>query len=247
MASTATGRLVTASPKRWKPPARATWQWQLSGKLNLDVKARVFDVDLFETSTTQVKQLRAKGRNVICYFSAGSYESGRPDSTKFPKSVKGNKMDGWPEYWLDIRDPRVLTIMAARMDLCKKKGFHGVEADNVDGYQNDSGFALTAVDQLRFNKQLALLAHRRGLAIGLKNDLDQVKTLQPWFDFAINEECYAYNECSMLSPFIKAGKPVFHVEYEVPLSTFCPTTRKLGFSSMLKTWDLDATRKPCPS
>lgn len=236
-----------SAKKRWKPPARASWQWQLSGKLDLDVKADIYDVDLFDTSAAQVKQLHSKGRKVICYFSAGSYESGRPDSSKFPAAVKGKKMDGWPEYWLDIRDPRVLTLMAARMDLCAKKGFDGVEPDNVDGYQNDSGFPLTAKDQEKFNRALAKLAHDRGLAVGLKNDLDQVKTLQSAFDFAVNEECYDYDECEMLTPFIKAGKPVFHVEYEVPLSSFCPTTRALGFSSMLKTWDLDATRKPCPS
>ena len=243
--ATTTVMVVTASPKRWKPPARASWQWQLSGKLNVAVSAKVFDVDLFDTSTAQVKQLHAKGRKVICYFSAGSYESGRPDSKSFPAAVKGNKMDGWPEYWLDIRDPRVLKLMTARLDLCKKKGFDGVEPDNVDAYQNDSGFALTAKDQRTFNQTIARLAHHRGLAVGLKNDLDQVTSLQPWFDFAVNEQCFEYDECSMLSPFIKAGKPVFHVEYDVPLATFCPKTRALGFSSMLKTWDLDATRKPC--
>ena len=236
----------TAIPKRWKPPKKSAWQWQLSGKLNTSVNVPIYDVDLFYTTATQVKTLHSKKRKVICYFSAGSYESGRPDSAKFPAAVKGKKMDGWPEYWLDIRDSRVLKIMAARMDLCKKKGFDAVEADNVDGYQNDTGFPLTAAQQLKYNKALASLAHARGLAIGLKNDLDQVKSLQPYFDFAINEECYTYNECTMLTPFIKAGKPVFHVEYEASRTKFCPKTKALGFSSMRKTWDLTAARYPCP-
>lgn len=245
--ATLSAGLATATPKRWKPPKKSAWQWQLSGKLNTSVNVPIYDVDLFNTTTAQIKYLHSKKRKVVCYFSAGSYESGRPDSKKFPSAVKGKKMDGWPEYWLDIRDPRVLKIMAARMDLCKKKGFDGVEPDNVDGYQNSSGFRLTAADQLKYNKALAKLAHDRGLAIGLKNDLDQVKALQPYFDFAVNEECFMYSECSMLSPFIKAGKPVFHVEYELPLSKFCAKAKSLGFSSMLKTWDLTATRKPCPA
>lgn len=235
-----------ASGGRWKPKAGLTWQWQLSGKLDTSVNAQVYDVDLFDTSASQVKQLHDKGRKVICYFSAGSYESGRPDSGDFPAAVKGEKMDGWPEYWLDIRDPRVLEIMAARMDLCAKKGFDGVEPDNVDAYDNDSGFGLTAADQMKYNKALAKLAHARGLAIGLKNDLEQVSTLQASFDFAVNEECYEYDECSVLKAFINAGKPVFHVEYEVSTSTFCPTTTALGFSSMRKNLDLDASRSPCP-
>jgi hypothetical protein len=236
----------STSTGRWKPKAGLTWQWQLSGKLDTTVNAQVYDVDLFDTSTSQVKQLQSKGRKVICYFSAGSYESGRPDSGDFPSAVKGSKMDGWPEYWLDIRDKRVLDIMAGRLDLCAKKGFDGVEADNVDGYQNDSGFALSASDQLAYNKALAKLAHARGLAIGLKNDLDQVSSLQSSFDFAVNEECYEYDECGVLKAFINAGKPVFHVEYSVPIGTFCPTTTKLGFSSMRKNLDLDASRTPCP-
>lgn len=236
----------TASAGRWKPKAGLTWQWQLSGKLDTGVNAQVYDVDLFDTSAAQVKQLHAKGRKVICYFSAGSYESGRPDSGDFPAAVKGEKMDGWPEYWLDIRDPRVLDIMAARLDLCAKKGFDGAEPDNVDGYANDSGFSLTAKDQATYNKALAKLAHARGLAIGLKNDLDQVKSLQSSFDFAVNEECYEYDECSVLKAFINAGKPVFHVEYSSSTASFCPTTTAMGFSSMRKNLDLDASRTPCP-
>ncbi|MDQ7023057.1 MAG: endo alpha-1,4 polygalactosaminidase [Candidatus Gracilibacteria bacterium] len=30
-----------------------------------------------------------------------------------------------------------------------------------------------------------------------------------YFDFAINEECYSYNECHLLKPFIDNNKPVF--------------------------------------
>jgi len=236
----------STSSGRWKPKAGITWQWQLSGKLDTSVKAQVYDVDLFDTSASQVAALHAAGRKVICYFSAGSYESGRPDSGSFPSAVKGKKMDGWPEYWLDIRDSRVLDIMADRMDLCAKKGFDGVEPDNVDAYQNDSGFSLSASDQLAYNKAIAKLAHDRGLAVGLKNDIDQVKALQSAFDFAVNEECFAWDECSVLKAFISAGKPVFHVEYDVSVSTFCPTTTALGFSSMRKNLDLDASRTPCP-
>jgi hypothetical protein len=212
------------------------------------VNAQVYDVDLFGTSAQQVQQLHSQGRKVICYLSAGSYEPGRPDSATFPAAVLGNGLSGWPgERWLDIRQLNVLMpLMAARLDECATKGFDGVEPDNVDGYQNNSGFNLTANDQETFNRALAQLAHDRGLAVGLKNDLDQVATLQPAFDFAVNEQCAEYNECTLLSPFITAGKPVLHVEYNLPISSFCPTTTAMGFSSMLKTLDLTATRTPCP-
>ena len=41
----------------------------------------------------------------------------------------------------------------------------------------DTGFALTAADQLRFNRWIAHEAHARDMAVGLKNDTAQVKAL----------------------------------------------------------------------
>ncbi len=38
--------------------------------------------------------------------------------------------------------------------------------------------------------------------------------LLPYFDGALNEECFAYDECEALTPFIEAKKPVFQAEYE---------------------------------
>jgi hypothetical protein len=231
----------------WRPGRGVSWQWQLSGSLDLSVNVQVYDVDLFTTSAAQVRALHARGRKVVCYLNAGAYEPYRPDSARFPKAVLGAAMDGWPdERWLDVRRLDLLQpIMAARLDLCRAKGFDGVEPDNVEAYDNDSGFPLTAADQLRYNRWLAGLAHARGLAIGLKNDLDQAAALQSSFDFAVSEECMQYGECSVLSVFIRANKPVLHVEYDLAPGEFCSTVRKLGFSSMQKGLDLGATRTPC--
>ena len=242
-ATSATG----APTARWKPPAQVTWQWQLTGTLDLSVNAGVYDVDLFATSAEQVRQLHADGRKAICYLDAGSYEPGRPDSAQYPAALLGRELDGWPgERWLDIRRlDLLLPLIAARMDLCAKKGFDGVEPDNIDGYANDTGFDLTAADQERLDRELARIAHERGLAIGLKNDLDQVDVLQPDFDFAVDEQCLQYDECSLLLPFVKAGKPVLHVEYDLAPASFCPTARAMGFSSMLKPLNLDVGRTAC--
>lgn len=245
--ATARPTTSTVAAGWWHPTKGLTWQWQLSGPLDLSVPAQVYDVDLFDTSAAQVSALHAAGRKVICYLDAGSYEPGRPDSAAFPAAVLGAPVEGWPgERWLDIRRLDLLApIMAARMDLCRSKGFDAVEADNVDGYANNSGFPLTAADQLRYNRWLAGLAHSRALAIGLKNDLDQVAALQPSFDFAVNEQCVQYNECDALVPFLAAGKPVFHAEYELTTAQFCPTARRLGLSSIRKTLDLSAWRQTC--
>lgn len=206
----------------------------------------VYDIDAFENSAAVVAQLHRRGRKAICYVNVGAYESFRPDRGSFPARVLG-RSNGWPgERWLDIRRIDILgPIMARRFDLCRTKGFDAVEPDLVEGYAERTGFPLTASDQLRYNRYIAELAHRRGMSVGLKNDLGQVRSLVGSFDFAVNEECAEFDECRELLPFIRAGKAVFHVEYRLPNAEFCKQTKALGFSSMRKRRSLDAARWPC--
>ncbi|MBX9393120.1 endo alpha-1,4 polygalactosaminidase [Streptomyces sp. TRM72054] len=227
----------------WNPP---DWQWQLRGRVDTSVDAAVYDIDGFDTSKATVAALHDKGRKVICYLSTGAWEDWRPDAKKFPTSVigEGNGWDG--ERWLDIRRTDVLgPLMAARMDMCRAKGFDAVEPDNMDGYRNRTGFPLTAADQLRYNRLIAGLAHERGMAVGLKNDLDQIPELVGDFDFAVNEQCAQYGECAALTPFIEAGKAVFHAEYELPTHRFCAESRRLKLSSLLKKYELGVWRRTC--
>ena len=81
--------------------------------------------------------------------------------------------------------------------------------------------------------------------MALKNDLDQVQALLPYFDWALNEQCFQYNECNTLVPFITAGKAVFEVEYSLSTSQFCPQANALNFNAMQKDLNLDAFRIPC--
>jgi hypothetical protein len=147
---------------------------------------------------------------------------------------------------LDVRRWEALEpVLRDRFATCRQKGFDGIEPDNVDGYANDTGFPLSVEDQLTFNRRIADLAHRYGLAVGLKNNVDQAASLAPWFDFAVDEECARYGECERLRVFTAAAKPVFHVEYDLPTATFCPAAKQLGFSSMRKRLELDGWRDPC--
>ncbi|MCF1599965.1 endo alpha-1,4 polygalactosaminidase [Streptomyces muensis] len=234
------------SGHRWQPRPGTAWQWQLSGRLDTSVDVPVYDIDGFDHAKATVAELHRADRKVICYLSTGAWEDWRPDAGKFPRSVLG-KGNGWEgERWLDIRRTDVLEpLMAARIDMCRDKGFDAVEPDNMDGYRNSTGFPLKASDQLRYNRLIAGLAHERGLAVGLKNDLDQIPELLDDFDFAVNEQCAQYEECAALSPFVKAGKAVFHVEYEVPTRDFCGESRRLKLSSMLKKYELGVWRRPC--
>ena len=223
-----------------------SWQWQLSGTVDTSVSVQLVDIDGFDSKRSVVSTLHANGSKVVCYISAGSWENWRPDADKFPAAVKG-RSNGWPgERWLDIRKISVLgPIMRARMDMCKRKGFDAVEFDNVDGYSNPTGFPLTGAQQLHYDAFLANQAHRRGLSAVLKNDLGQIKTLLPYFDFALNEQCFQYSECGKLKRFVKAGKAVFGVEYKLRPSQFCPQANAMDFNFLRKRLALGAWRQAC--
>jgi len=231
----------------WQPAPDTSWQWQLSGTIDTSFNVAMYDIDLFEAPQGTIDSLHADGRVVICYFSAGSWEDWRPDAADFPAEVIGDPLEGWPgEKWLDIRRLDLLgTLMQARLDLAVQKGCDGVEPDNVDGYANQTGFQLSYADQITYNTWLAEQAHQRGLSIGLKNDLDQIGDLLPLFDWALNEECFTYNECELLLPFIESNKAVFGVEYELEAADFCPQANTMHFSFLKKNWELDAWQVDC--
>jgi len=231
----------------WQPVPGTSWQWQLSGTIDTSSNVQMYDIDLFDVPKSIIDEFHNAERIVVCYFSAGSWEEWRPDAADFPPEVLGRDLSGWPgERWLDIRQLDLLgSVITARLDLAQNKGCDGVEPDNVDGYQNDSGFSLTYADQVTFNRWLAEQAHARGLSIGLKNDLEQIPDLLADFDWALNEECFSYAECDLLKPFIAAGKAVFGVEYELDPADYCPQANTMDLDFLQKNWELDNWRIDC--
>jgi len=116
----------------------------------------------------------------------------------------------------------------------------------MDGYTNNSGFPLSADDQLAYNRFIANAAHQRNLAVALKNDLDQIGELVDYFDLSVNEECFDYNECDLLAPFIQQGKPVLQVEYKqtyvnnaTARANLCADSLGLQFSTLILPLALD--------
>ncbi len=232
----------------YRPGLGSSWQWQLSGRVNTEYDVEIYDLDLFETDQAVIKSLQKDGKKVICYFSAGSYEDWRADKNDFPADLLGKALDGWPgERWLDIRNNRLARIMRARLDLAVQKGCDGVEPDNVDGYLNTTGFDLHPDDQLAYNKFIANEARKRGLAVGLKNDLEQIAVLEPYFDFGLTEQCYEYDECDKIAPFILKSKPVFNAEYKQEFirnsngvrDLLCSDAKKLHLKTLVLPVELD--------
>jgi hypothetical protein len=243
--------LAVTDNERWQPVPGLDWQVQFTTPIEAIPGIDVYDLDLFDTSAEDVATLHAQGAKVVCYINMGAWEDWRPDADAYPQEVIGRIYAGWPgERWLDIRQMDLLTpIMSARLDQCVEKGFDGVEPDNLDGYTNQTGFPLTFTDQLTFNRWVADAAHTRELAVGLKNDPDQVVDLVDWFDWALLENCLAEGWCEQLMPFINEGKPVVMIEYSyrnASLVEMCPFADALGFDAMIKDRGLNAWREGCP-
>jgi hypothetical protein len=240
----------TTASSWWQPAPGLTWQWQLDGEVDTSIEAQIFDLDLYVDQAV-IDTLHARGVKLICYISVGSYEDWRPDANQFPHEVLGKKYESWPgEKWLDIRRIDLLSpIMQARLGLCASKGFDGVEPDNIEIYDSDTGFPLTYTDQLAYARWLAGEAHSRGLAIGLKNASGMVVDSWQFFDFAITEDAYYYGWMDELLPFIDAGKPVFAAEYTDMLVDFeaaCNWVSQSNMSLILKERNLDVFRETCP-
>ena len=239
------------SSQWWTPQPGQSLHIQYEGEVDLSASVEIFNLDLFETTPVDIQYLHARNIKVICYLNAGGWEDWRPDRDSFPKDIIGKKYQGWPgEYWLDIRQFDALeSILGARLDLCEDKGFDGVEPDNVDGFQNQTGFPLTYEDQLRFNRWLAEEAHKRGLGIGLKNDPDQASELVTDFDWITTENCFEEDWCELVTAFIQAGKPVFAIEYTSNMEAFneyCNASFAEYSTIIQKNRSLDAWQETCP-
>jgi hypothetical protein len=235
---------------KWVPKVSDTWQWQISGTIDTRYTVTVYDIDLFNAPKSTIDQLKAQGRRVVCYFSAGTSEDWREDFSRFAAADMGGALPEWRgERWLDTRSVNVRNIMKSRLDLAVTKGCDGVEPDNVDGYTNNPGFPLGTSTQLDYNRFIAREARVRGLAIGLKNDTGQLAALEPDFDFAVNEQCHEFDngrECDGYSVFTSKGKPVFNAEYRsayvtdpVSRNALCAAARAANLRTLVLPLALD--------
>ncbi len=122
--------------------------------------------------------------------------------------------------------------MRSRIDLAKQRGFHGVDIDNTDFFENTTGFPTSlalGVDYVRF---LAREAHERGLKYSLKNSMDLIPMVKDVVDFYQNEECQRYGQTHLYD----GVGPVFNIEYRRPAKVF----RRDGFYSLLKKLEMGA-------
>ena len=245
------------------------------------VSPDVYDIDLyvdqnltgegnFVVNTAAVDAIHARGRHAICYVSAGDVETFRPDYAQFVSFDQscGHCLIGKPfspvfpnEFWANINNDQgqrdfMLQMVEARVAKCAAAGFDGVEFDVVDAYAQGTpttGWNISAATQLDYDQRLANLAHQYGMTVALKNDLGQLAALMPYFDYAINEQCFEFEECDNNPPpgypaWVAAGKAVFTVEYKRSPGKFCAAANAAGYNSIKKAGNFslyDKPWKPC--
>jgi len=237
------------------PPPGTPWQIRLDGGVPDDVVpneggARIVEVD-WQAPEDLVRWLDEGGVYTVCYLSAGTIEDFRLDAGSFPDEVAGQALPDWPdERYLDLRRLDLLgPLWEARLDSCAAAGFDAVDPDNIDSYENESGFPLTEDDAVAAILWLADAAHERGMAIGQKNAPGLTTRLVDALDFAVTEECLTQGWCEEVAAYVDVGKPVLAIEYVedgATLDRWCGEADALGLSLLVTKLDLPGDGVRCP-
>jgi hypothetical protein len=199
----------TSCTSCFKPPHLGSngnplsWDWQLQGAL-VYRKVDMFDIDGFDNSAATVTKIHARAgltlphEKAICYLSLGSWENFRPDERHWPAATLGFALDGYTnEHWVDVRQlSALMPVIVTRMKMCASKGFDGVEVDNIDGWDNPSGFPLTPQDAEAWLAAVANEAHSLNMFVLWKNDPYLASLGVRYFDGALAEQCFEYQECT---------------------------------------------------
>lgn len=92
----------------------------------------VWDIDVLDNEASTIKALKASGKIVICYFSAGTAEDWRDDYKSFPAGDMGKVLPEWPnERWIRTGSQQIRAIMSKRIKEAANKGCDAIDPDNT--------------------------------------------------------------------------------------------------------------------
>ncbi|MFS0714807.1 endo alpha-1,4 polygalactosaminidase [Microbacterium sp. 2P01SA-2] len=181
----------------------------------------------------------APGRYSICYVNGFQTQPAERDlwDADLLVTVDGEPLidPDWPDEVLldsstaDKRE-RILALVSTWIRGCAESGFDAVEFDNLDSFTRSQG-RLEIADNLALATAYVEAAHDAGLAAGQKNAAEFAQRLHDdaGFDFAVVEECAAYDECSGYTDVY--GSAVVDIEYT---------------DNLPRTWDLVCADRATP-
>ncbi len=241
------------------PPANAQFDYQIDGDYPPPTGTRVVIRDWFAGQP-------APDLYSICYVNGFQTQADepavdRPDERgNWPPDLVlqdlGDDPNWGGEYLIDISTDdtrrRATAWVAAMLDTCGRKGFRGVEIDNLDSWTRFDDTPLAGrvpfgqADAEEYARLLTKEAHRRGLAVGQKNtpQLDAMTSRQTiGFDFAVAEECGRFAECDRYRSLF--GASVLDVEYDA--SGYRAACIAIGSQASVVQRDRDVTRPDSPT
>ena len=199
------------------PPVNGQFDYQIGGAYTPLTSVTIVDRD---RSAAPVS-----GKYNICYLNAFQTQPGEASfwtgshSDLLLKNSNGSYVvdpDWDDEYILDTstqtKRDGIAAIVNGWIDGCAAQGYQAIEPDNLDTWTRFPS-RLTKANNLALATLLANRAHEKGLAIAQKNnpELGSDGKTSAKFDFAIAEECQAYEECGeFLTPY---GNNVIEIEY----------------------------------
>ena len=208
------GSADVAAGRGVPPPPHTGFSYQIGGPFRTGPGVQVVDRDWHVAPAPQ-----AYG---ICYVNAfqaqpedHAWWSSRHRSLLLRQRGRPVIDTAWNEQLLDtstrVKRRALAGIIGGWIDSCARAGYRAVEPDNLDSWTRSRG-ALTVSENLALARLLILRAHADGLAIAQKNAAELASAGRRLsFDFAIAEECQAFQECgSYLHAY---GDRVIEIEY----------------------------------
>ena len=213
----------------WRPEPGTTWQWQITGTVDersaRDVRRRPVrrPPAASNQNAGMVERLQRRGIVVICYLAPAP---GRvPARRRLFPAERDRQLDrlggralarhpgaSWPKFAPIIWARFDLAVARLRRRRARPEQPARQRPGLPDHARGSEGVVLEVAGQ----------AHRRGLSVGMKNGIETSdRDTVAAFDWALNEECFQYDECDALQPFIDAGKAVFAVDYRAADGRFC--------------------------
>src|SRR6266545_26135 len=210
----------------WRPKPGTTWQWQITG----DVRAPFHQVDMYDIDLEDAVP-SARTRKIPGY-----------GAVRWPTGQNAGVVD-------QLHDAGIVVI--CYLDTGAYESYrpdaHLFPKDvigNSSGWENENWLDLRRTS---WHKFAPIMWSRLGLSVGMKNGLEVTdEDTVAAFDWALNEECFYYDECDKQAAFVTAGKALFQTEYVSDWKSkgadtlpkvadkVCDEARKRQFSTLVK-------------